>query len=471
MIDQDTRTAILRLALQKNSIRKIAKALGVARNTVSGVIRSQSADVPTIVRAELAQEHEAVIRDLHGRCKGNFVRVHQELEKQGVMIAYTTLTDFARRHGIGVTPKQRVGRYHFDPGQEMQHDTSPHDAEMLDGTVMRVHSASLVLCYSRRIYAQAFLKWTRFSVKIFLTDALKEFEGAAAKCMLDNSTVILSGGTGKNAIVSDEMIEFGKRFGFEFVAHVLGDKNRSARVERPFNVIENNFFAGRKFADITDLNAQLAVWCATENARPRRSLGNMSHHELYAAEKSSLKPLPIFIPEPTRIWFRTVDAEGFVNLHTNRYSVDDDLIGHKLRVYESKDRVRIKGKNFTCEHVRRENGKRERVTLEAHERKARWRLQREEKPSLPEEAELKQASSELDEMVCALKKRHAGRAVYAIKKLHQMWLEYPTAAINKALRRALDHQLFDLDRIERLILKNVGEDYFRLSGYDDNDTT
>jgi hypothetical protein len=240
-------------------------------------------------------------------------------------------------------------------------------------------------------------------------------------------------------------------------------------VERPFDFIENNFFAGRKFADIADLNAQLATWCATVNAEPRRSLGMMSHMALYAVEKSSLKPLPIHIPEPYLAWRRNVDVEGYVNLHTNRYSVPDECLGRELSVHETKERIRIfDGPRLVCEHTRREDGQRARVTIESHERKARWRVKKAEEPPMPEEAALRQASPELDEMLSALKKRHAGRATRPIHKLHRMWLEYPTDAINKALRSALDHGLFELVRIERLILKNVAGDYFRLSGDDDN---
>jgi transposase len=41
----------------------------------------------------------------------------------------------------------------------------------------------------------------------------------------------------------------------------VGDANRSARVERPFDYIENNFFPGRTFTDWEDLNAQARSWC------------------------------------------------------------------------------------------------------------------------------------------------------------------------------------------------------------------
>jgi hypothetical protein len=67
-------------------------------------------------------------------CKGNLVRVHEELTASGAALSYPALTAFCRRQGIGQTPGPEgtppAGQYHFDPGVEMQHDTSPHEVEV-----------------------------------------------------------------------------------------------------------------------------------------------------------------------------------------------------------------------------------------------------------------------------------------------------------------------------------------------------
>ena len=43
---------------------------------------------------------------------------------------------------------------------------------------------------------------------------------------------------GRDMVPVPEMTAFGERFGFEFVAHAIGNANRSGRVERPFHFIE-----------------------------------------------------------------------------------------------------------------------------------------------------------------------------------------------------------------------------------------
>jgi hypothetical protein len=78
--------------------------------------------------------------------KGNLVRVHEELVSRGADVSYPALTAFCRRHGIGQPPKIASGQYHFEPGEELQHDTSPHETEIA-GKKRKIQSASAVLCY------------------------------------------------------------------------------------------------------------------------------------------------------------------------------------------------------------------------------------------------------------------------------------------------------------------------------------
>jgi len=54
------------------------------------------------------------------------------------------LTAFCRRHGIGQTAREAAGQYPFQPGEELQHDTSPHELE-LAGKKRKVQTASAVL--------------------------------------------------------------------------------------------------------------------------------------------------------------------------------------------------------------------------------------------------------------------------------------------------------------------------------------
>ena len=120
----------------------------------------------------------------------------------------------------------------------------------------------------------------------------------------------------------------------------VGDANRSARVERPFSFIENNFLAGRTFASWEDLNQQARQWCDKVNSTYKKHIRAVPR-ELFAVERLHLKPLPAWIPEVYRLHQRTVDVEGYVSVNSIRYSVPVAWIGRRVEVRETRDKIEI----------------------------------------------------------------------------------------------------------------------------------
>jgi predicted transcriptional regulator len=86
------------------SKREIARVLGISRVAVRKFLRANSNAVPELPRAEKAAPHRQQILDLFDQCKGNLVRVHEELLAGGAELSYAALTAFCRRHGIGYAP-------------------------------------------------------------------------------------------------------------------------------------------------------------------------------------------------------------------------------------------------------------------------------------------------------------------------------------------------------------------------------
>jgi hypothetical protein len=392
-------------------------------------------------------------------CKGNLVRVHEELAAGGADMSYQALTAFCRRHGIGQAPVVPVGRYHFQPGEELQHDTSPHKLE-LDGKQRTVQTASAVLCYSRMLFFQFYPTFQRFDCKIFLTDAGGYFGGFPKRVMIDNTHVVVLRGTGREMVPVPEMTAFAERFGFSFVAHERGDANRSARVERPFWFIETNFLSGRTFSTWDDLNSQARQWCDRVNATYKKHLHAVPR-DLFAVEQLQLKPLPVWIPEVYRPHQRTVDVEGYVALHTNRYSVPVSWIGRRVQVRETKDKIEIQldARNLVT-HTRVVEQQHQRVTVAQHRPSRGQGVKRTD--THPEEQAILQAAPELADYVANLKQRGRKAVTLALRQLLRLVREYPREPLLAAIREAAHYGLYDLDRLERMILRRVARDYFVL---------
>ena len=381
----------------------------------------------------------------------------------GAKLSYPALTAFCRRSGIGQKPAVPSGQYHFEPGEELQHDTSPHEV-VLAGKKRLVQTASAVLCYSRMLFFQCFPTFQRFDCKAFLTEALEYYGGVCATVMIDNTHVVVLKGTGAEMVPVPEMESFAERYDFVFRAHELGDANRSARVERPFHYIENNFFVGRTFSDWADLNAQARAWCDKVNGKYKRHLRAVPR-ELFAVENSRLKPLPVWVPEVYRLHQRIVDVEGYVSLHTNRYSVPADWVGRNVEVRETRDRVEIGNGRKSVSHVRVIDPVGQRVTTKEHRPPRGSGLKRSDPP--PEETTLSQLAPDLLGYVTALKKRGRKQTTLALRHLLRMIREYPSGPLRDAITEAEQYGLFDLDRLERMVLRRIAHDYFRLKNDDD----
>jgi len=459
MLDQAEREAILELHRRGVGLRAISRAMGLSRKAVRKVLRADSAQVPPSTRPQRAEPFRDQILELHAQCKGNLVRVHEELVQAGATLSYPALTAFCRRHGIGQQPKVAVGHYHFEPGEEMQHDTSPHQAWIGD-RLRRVETASLVLCYSRMLFFQFSATFRRFDCKTFLADALGYMGGACRACMIDNTHVVVLRGTGREMVPVPEMEAFAERYHFAFRAHEKGDANRSARVERPFDFIENNFLAGRRFRDWEDANTQAREWCDKVNASFKRHL-RASPLELYASERAQLRPLPLWVPPVYLLHQRIVDLEGYVSVNTNRYSLPEACIGRRLEVRETRATIEIyDGPRLIATHPRLVDAVNQRSTLIEHHRGRHRNLRRAEVPF--EEQALLSRAPEIAEFAALIKKRAAGRGTLALRRLLRLVDEYPREPLVAAVRTAQEYGLFDLDRLESMVIRRVAQDYFEL---------
>src|SRR5260370_33551899 len=122
MLSQAQRTTILELNTQGVSKREIARVLGISRVAVRKVLRSNSTVLPELHRTEKAEPHRQQILELFDQCKGNLVRVHEELVASGAELSDTSLTAFCRRHGIGYAPPQPAVPSDFAHRAAQDHD-------------------------------------------------------------------------------------------------------------------------------------------------------------------------------------------------------------------------------------------------------------------------------------------------------------------------------------------------------------
>jgi transposase len=460
----EIRNAVLTLQQQGTGLREISRLLGLSRNTVRRILREPVGAASRVGAVDEAMQQR--LAQVYARAGGNAVRMGQILaEEHDQQLPYSTLTRWVRQAELRAAPK-RSGEYHFAPGQEMQHDTSPHRIEVA-GKPFKAQCAGLTLAYSRRLYIQYYPAFTRFEAKHFLLHAAQFMDGTTPRCVIDNTSVVLAGGCGADAVIAPEMAAFAHSLGFKFLAHRINDPNRKSRIERPFRWVESNFLPGRSFASFDDVNVQALHWCIeVANAKPKRSLG-MSPETAYVMEKPYLTSLPPVLPAVYDVFDRVVDLYGFVNVDVNRYSVPERLVGKTVTVYKHYARIEIHYRRTSVAiHPRLIGVRNVRHTLPGHhtipQRASR-------QPSLHAQL-LCGEHAALDAYVAALGAHLHGRGTRALNRLLQLKRSYPPQPFLAAVEQALKYGLFDLTRLETLVLRHVAGDFFALDDETQDDT-
>jgi hypothetical protein len=131
-------------------------------------------------------------------------------------------------------------------------------------------------------------------------------------------------------------------------------------------------------------------------------------------------------------------------------------------VRESKDKIEIQlDARRLVTHRRIAEAEHQRIVLSEHRPPRGQGVQRPDPH--PEERIILAAAPELAEYVTALKQRSRKIITLALRQLLRMVREYPREPLLGAVREAARYGLYDLDRLERMVLRRVAREYFLLN--------
>jgi transposase len=318
--------------------RAIARALGVSRNTVRKILEAhgharrerQAALAPPPERVPRPQK----IDDFRGKVTELLTRfpditaqrIFEELRAAGYGGSYTQV----KRHVRGVRPpphpEPSMPTPSFGPGEMAESDWSPYMIDFLDGQRTKVQALSYVLVWSRR---KCFFVYERCDLHALMDGHVAAFErlgGAAAACKYDSQKPVVLGWEGQQPIYNPRYLAFATHYEFAPQAVRRFHPNDKPRTERSLWEFERSFLNGRRFRDLDDMRAQLAVWC-DGTCDHRRRLNKLSTPlERFVEEKPYLKPLPAHAYDTARVVYRVCSIDGFVALDGNRYAVPYDHV-------------------------------------------------------------------------------------------------------------------------------------------------
>jgi transposase len=443
------------------SQKEIVRQLRVSRNTVREVIKQQGKVPPSTRRDKIRIDAELLDR-LHQRCDGFVQRIHEILtEEEGIQIKYSTLTRMLRGLGIGKQKQTRCDRVPDVPGAEFQHDTSPHEIK-LAGIANRLIASLMYLRYSKRRYLKFYRVFNRFKMKCFLHEGLMHWGHSAPDCIIDNTNLARLRGTGRNAVMVPEMAAFAHQYCFKFVCHEVKHSNRKAGEERSFYTVETNFFPGRTFESLEDLNRQAFEW-ATVRMYNRPTDTGLIPAKAFEYEQAYLVKLPLHLPAPYLIHERGTDQYGYVAFDGNYFWVPGtDRNEVKLLAYGDRLKIYLNREDSVEYRLPADGVKNQRFSPEGMPA-PRYQPRNRKRPTEEEEKRLRALSPVVAGYLDFVLKGAGGVQRHRfIRELFALAGRMPDSVFLQAIERAQRYQITSMETVERIALLQMTQDVPRL---------
>ena len=348
------------------SIKQIARDLGLSRNTVRKVLRSEE--------TSFAYEREVQPRPKLGRWTADLdrlltantnssarerltlIRLFEELRALGYEGGYDAVRRYARtwsKEHAGQTSAAFVP-LSFAPGEAYQFDWS-HEIVVMNGVTITVKVAHMRLCHSRMFIARAYPRETQEMVFDAHERAFAFFKGACARGIYDNMK------TAVDTIFIGKERQYNRRF-LQMCSHHLVDPVactpasgwEKGQVENQVGLVRERFFAPRlRVKSYDELNAWLMDKCiayAKTHAHPDRP--EMTVWAAFEEERPHLVPyrgrFDGFHALPA-----SVSKTCLVRFDNNKYSVSASAVGRPVEIQAYADRIVIRQDGrIVAEHPR-----------------------------------------------------------------------------------------------------------------------
>ena len=294
-------------------------------------------------------------------------------------------------------------------------------------------------------------------MKCFFHEGLTFWGYAAQYCIIDNTNLARLRGSGRNAIITPEMERFARQYGFEFVCHEIRHSNRKAGNERSFYTVETNFFPGRSFESLEDLNRQAINWATVR--MPNRTVGKSRLMPLKAFEYEQryLKKVRCYLPAPYLSHKRSVDQYGYSSVGGNYYWVPGTSRGD-VTVLEYSEVLKIYHKRkMLIEYPLPPYGVKNELVSPPGEPKPQYQPRHRKKPTEAEEKKLKSMGVEVQSYLGFVLVQKGIQKHRFIRRLYALSQKITVELFIKTVKRAHTYRITDLQTVESIALLQLKE--------------
>jgi transposase len=327
--------------------KRIARELGIARNTVRRYLRRGEAAAAQVRPAARRLDDGAAAKAValfEGEAEGNAVVVQQMLAEGGVEASVRTVqraVEGSRREALA--DAVATVRFETAPGRQMQIDFGEKKLR-IGSAVVKVYLLVAVLSHSRRLFVKAFLNQRGDDWREGIAEAFRHFGGVPAEVLGDNAKPLVKSRDKEAGTVCfhPAYLDFCREWDVQPRACGPYRARTKGKTESGVKYVKRNALAGRGFESFGALAAHLVAWMVLADQREHGTTHEQPCVRFERDEKAALRPLPTR-PHPVRrqLLRRRVANDALVDVDTVRYSVPYKLVRAHVEVHVGDDDVRI----------------------------------------------------------------------------------------------------------------------------------
>lgn len=347
MVDPEIVRQIRTLSAVNWGAKRIARELGIARNTVRRYLRTDE-PMPVQTRPNAhrldPERREQARRMFATVAEGNAVVVTRELLRDGIKVGVRTVQRAvaADRRAKRAAEAATV-RFETKPGRQMQIDFGQKRV-LIAGLLVKVHLLVAVLGYSRRIFVQAFLAERGDDWREGVASAFRHFGGVPTEVLCDNARALVVARDRETQTVTfhPAFKLFCRDWDVTPRACAPYRARTKGKTESGVKYVKRNGLAGREFASFAALEAHLAEWLLEADQRIHGTTHEKPFDRFEKEERQALRPLPVrpLVARIVRL-SRQVSNDALVDIDTVRYSVPHGLVRQAVDVDLGERLVRV----------------------------------------------------------------------------------------------------------------------------------
>ena len=434
------------------TISAIARAVGADRKTVRRALREGPQDAQPAgrpPRPSLLDPYKDFIKARLEVADFTAQRLLQDIRAEGYRGSYNLVKRFVaplreeKRH-------RAVLRFETLPGLQAQVDWAGGFGTIeVDGKLKHLSCFSMILGYSRYQYVEFTLSRNLSAFLACHVRAFEYFRGVPAEVLYDNLKTAVVSHVGGVVEWLPRFADFAACYGFTPRACRPYRAQTKGKVERPFPYIRSNFFLGRHFRDLADLNAQTRAWLdGTANLRVHGTTGERPL-DRFEKERPSLRPLPQKAFATAETVFRSSTRDCLISYGGNFYSVPHRHAARRgLRVEVEADALSIYWREEMIARHALCQGKRRRIIDPAHLEGLRPETCL--TPTQKRLEELRRLGPTAGTFIDGLVRAETRFLPWQLSKLEALLFKVGSETLQKAMEHALRFEAYDSRTLENL---------------------